>query len=103
MLLATCNPNRSASYSATLLVASYSSLKDNGTCCRLIRLPKRPDVIVTTPGRLMHHLAEVDEMSLRPVEYVVFDEADHLFEMGSVDQLQKILAQLSVNRQTLSV
>jgi ATP-dependent RNA helicase DDX54/DBP10 len=64
-------------------------------------LTKSPDVIIATPGRLMHHLAEVDEMSLRTVEYVVFDEADRLFEMGFADQLRKILAQLSDNRQTL--
>lgn len=64
-------------------------------------LAKSPDVIIATPGRLMHHLAEVDEMSLRTVEYVVFDEADRLFEMGFAEQLRKILAQLSENRQTL--
>eukprot|EP01018_Ginkgo_biloba_P000650 Gb_13284 [translate_table: standard] len=64
-------------------------------------LAKSPDVIIATPGRLMHHLAEVEGMSLRTVEYVVFDEADRLFEMGFADQLRKILAQLSETRQTL--
>lgn len=64
-------------------------------------LAKSPDIIIATPGRLMHHLAEVEEMSLRTVEYVVFDEADRLFEMGFADQLRKILAQLSETRQTL--
>ncbi|GLJ07995.1 hypothetical protein SUGI_0079180 [Cryptomeria japonica] len=64
-------------------------------------LAKSPDIIIATPGRLMHHLAEVEEMSLRTVEYVVFDEADRLFEMGFAEQLRKILAQLSETRQTL--
>ena len=27
-------------------------------------------------GRLMHHLQEVEGMTLRTVEYLVFDEAD---------------------------
>ncbi len=39
-------------------------------------LAGNPDVIVATPGRLAHHLAEVAGFSLKTVEYVVFDEAD---------------------------
>lgn len=64
-------------------------------------LAQSPDIIIATPGRLMHHLSEVDDMSLRTVEYVVFDEADCLFGMGFAEQLHKILAQLGENRQTL--
>ncbi|KAE8683445.1 DEAD-box ATP-dependent RNA helicase 29 [Hibiscus syriacus] len=64
-------------------------------------LAQNPDIIIATPGRLMHHLAEVDDMSLRTVEYVVFDEVDSLFGMGFAEQLHKILTQLSENRQTL--
>ncbi|GAB2265579.1 Putative DEAD-box ATP-dependent RNA helicase 29 [Dionaea muscipula] len=64
-------------------------------------LAQSPDIIIATPGRLMHHLTEVHDISLRTVEYVVFDEADCLFGMGFAEQLHKILAQLSENRQTL--
>ncbi|XP_039124781.1 DEAD-box ATP-dependent RNA helicase 29 [Dioscorea cayenensis subsp. rotundata] len=64
-------------------------------------LAQNPDIIIATPGRLMHHLAEVEGMSLRTVEYVVFDEADSLFGMGFAEQLHKILTQLSETRQTL--
>ncbi|KAL6962297.1 putative DEAD-box ATP-dependent RNA helicase 29 [Sarracenia purpurea var. burkii] len=64
-------------------------------------LAQNPDVIIATPGRLMHHLSEIDDMSLRTVEYVVFDEADCLFSMGFAEQLHNILTQLSENRQTL--
>ncbi|TYI39251.1 hypothetical protein ES332_A02G084900v1 [Gossypium tomentosum] len=64
-------------------------------------LAQNPDIIIATPGRLMHHLTEVDDMTLRTVEYVVFDEADSLFGMGFAEQLHKILTQLSENRQTL--
>ncbi|CAH8356130.1 unnamed protein product [Eruca vesicaria subsp. sativa] len=64
-------------------------------------LTKNPDVIIATPGRLMHLLEEVDDMSLRTVEYVVFDEADSLFGMGFAEQLHQILAKLGENRQTL--
>ncbi|CAJ1948252.1 unnamed protein product [Sphenostylis stenocarpa] len=64
-------------------------------------LAQSPDIIIATPGRLMHHLSEVEDMTLRSVEYVVFDEADCLFGMGFAEQLHKILAQLGENRQTL--
>ncbi|KAL4439981.1 hypothetical protein ABPG75_002982 [Micractinium tetrahymenae] len=60
-----------------------------------------PDIIVATPGRLMHHLQEVEGMSLRGCEYLVFDEADRLFEMGFADQLKQILAAVGPSRQTL--
>ncbi|KAF2321927.1 hypothetical protein GH714_004612 [Hevea brasiliensis] len=58
-------------------------------------------IIIATPGRLMHHLSEVEDMSLQTVEYVVFDETDSLFGIGFTKQLHKILTQLSENQQTL--
>ncbi|GFP80230.1 putative dead-box ATP-dependent RNA helicase 29 [Phtheirospermum japonicum] len=64
-------------------------------------LAQSPDIIIATPGRLMHHLEEIDDMSLRTVEYVVFDEADCLFSMGFAEQLHRILSKLGENRQTL--
>ena len=49
----------------------------------------------------MHHLQEIEGMSLRAAEYCVFDEADRLFEMGFSEQLRAILAKLGPSRQTL--
>jgi ATP-dependent RNA helicase DDX54/DBP10 len=60
-----------------------------------------PDIIIATPGRLMHHLNDVKDMTLRSVEYVVFDEADSLFSMGFEKDLRFILRALSDTRQTL--
>ena len=40
----------------------------------------------------MHHLQEVEGMSLKACEYLVFDEADRLFEMGFADQLKEVRA-----------
>ena len=45
-------------------------------------LATHPDIIIATPGRLMHHLREVNTFKLKSVKYLVFDEADRLFEMG---------------------
>ena len=38
----------------------------------------------------MHHLSEVAGFSLKACEYLVFDEADRLFEMGFADQLKQV-------------
>lgn len=40
-------------------------------------------------------------LELKSVEYVVFDEADRLFELGFATQLHEILFRLPTNRQTL--
>ncbi|XP_066331388.1 DEAD-box ATP-dependent RNA helicase 29-like [Miscanthus floridulus] len=64
-------------------------------------LSECPDIIIATPGRLMHHLNDVKDMTLRSVEYVVFDEADSLFSMGFAKHLHDILKKLSDTRQTL--
>lgn len=65
------------------------------------QLASNPDIIVATPGRLMHHLKEVSGFDLRSVEYCVFDEADRLFEMGFAEQLSEILSRMPSSRQTL--
>ena len=49
----------------------------------------------------MHHLQEVEGMSLQSVQYCVFDEADQLFEMGFAEQLRAILSGMGDARQTL--
>ena len=56
-----------------------------------------PDVIFATPGRFVHICVEMG-LKLNSVEYVVFDEADRLFEMGLGDQLREILARLPDTR-----
>ncbi len=40
-------------------------------------------------------------LKLDSVQYVVFDEADRLFEMGFGEQLQEMLYRLPENRQTV--
>lgn len=59
-----------------------------------------PDIIIATPGRFLHLKVEM-ELSLASVEYIVFDEADRLFELGFGEQMNELLASLPSNRQTL--
>jgi ATP-dependent RNA helicase DDX54/DBP10 len=56
--------------------------------------------IIATPGRFLHLQVEM-ELDLKSVQYIVFDEADRLFEMGFASQLTEILHALPTNRQTL--
>jgi ATP-dependent RNA helicase DDX54/DBP10 len=64
-------------------------------------LATNPDVLIATPGRLLHHLSEVDGLSLQSVEILVFDEADRLFELGFAEQLRRILHGCPETRQTM--
>uniref|UniRef100_A0A158P7I1 RNA helicase n=1 Tax=Angiostrongylus cantonensis TaxID=6313 RepID=A0A158P7I1_ANGCA len=61
---------------------------------------ENPDILIATPGRLLHVIVEMD-LRLGFVQYVVFDEADRLFEMGFQDQLIETLKRIPECRQTL--
>ena len=62
--------------------------------------PPFSDSVIGTPGRFLHLVVEMD-LSLKSVEYVVFDEADRLFESGFAPQLHEILGKLPEARQTV--
>ena len=59
-----------------------------------------PDIVIATPGRFLHLQVEMS-LDLSSMKYVVFDEADRLFEMGFAAQLSEILHALPTARQTL--
>ncbi|CAG9936996.1 unnamed protein product [Clonostachys rosea f. rosea IK726] len=59
-----------------------------------------PDIVIATPGRFLHLKVEMS-LDLSSIQYVVFDEADRLFEMGFAAQLTEILHALPPSRQTL--
>ncbi|XP_041826565.1 ATP-dependent RNA helicase DDX54 [Melanotaenia boesemani] len=63
-------------------------------------LHENPDIIIGTPGRLMHVIKEMN-LKLHSLEYIVFDEADRLFEMGFAEQLQEVIQRLPETRQTV--
>jgi ATP-dependent RNA helicase DDX54/DBP10 len=63
-------------------------------------MASNPDIIIATPGRFEHLKVEMG-LELSSVRYVVFDEADRLFEMGFAAQLHEIMHSLPTSRQTL--
>lgn len=58
------------------------------------------DIIVSTPGRLLEHLAQ-GNINLANVEFVVLDEADRMLDMGFIADVQTLLQKTSKQRQTL--
>ncbi len=58
------------------------------------------DVVVATPGRLIDHL-EKQNVVFDDLEVLVLDEADRMLDMGFAPQLNRIVAQIPVYRQTL--
>ncbi|KAK7066964.1 ATP-dependent RNA helicase ddx54 [Halocaridina rubra] len=61
---------------------------------------ENPDILIATPGRLAHLIVEMS-LKLNNVKYVVFDEADRLFEMGFAEQMNSIMKCIPEERQTL--
>jgi ATP-dependent RNA helicase DeaD len=58
------------------------------------------DIVVGTPGRLLDHLSR-GNMHLGIIRVLVLDEADKMFEMGFVEDINKIISQTPRQRQTL--
>jgi superfamily II DNA/RNA helicase len=63
-------------------------------------LRRRPEIVVGCPGRVLDLLNQ-RQLDLSEVETLVLDEADHMFDMGFLPDIKKILARLPDDRQNL--
>ncbi len=63
-------------------------------------LAKRPQVVVGTPGRLMDHMRR-RTLRMDHITTVVLDEADEMLNMGFIEDIENILAQVPEDRQTM--
>ena len=63
-------------------------------------LRQRPEVVVGCPGRVLD-LLQQGILRLGQVETLVLDEADHMFDMGFLPDIRKILGALPAHRQNL--
>ena len=63
-------------------------------------LRRGPRLIIATPGRMIDHVAQ-RTVNLSDVKVLVLDEADRMFDMGFAPQIEKIMAALPRERQTM--
>lgn len=62
-------------------------------------LKQRTHIIVATPGRLLDHI-ERGTIDLSKIQTLIIDEADEMFAMGFIDQVEDILWELPQDRTT---
>ncbi len=64
------------------------------------RLKRGIDVLVATPGRLLD-LAEHRDVDLSQVQFLVFDEADRMLDLGFKGEITQVLDQVPQDRRTM--
>ena len=58
------------------------------------------DVMIATPGRLLDHFKQ-PYAKLDKLEFLVFDEADRMLDMGFMPDIKRVLRHIPAKRQTL--
>ncbi|WP_206483942.1 DEAD/DEAH box helicase [Thalassotalea sp. G2M2-11] len=58
------------------------------------------DILVATPGRLLEHVV-LRHVDLSQVKYLVLDEADRMLDMGFLADVERVLASIKHQHQTL--
>ncbi|KAF7458607.1 DEAD/DEAH box helicase family protein [Cryptosporidium felis] len=105
------SPTRELALQTCRVVRKLASETDVVTCAliggssldrQFESLSGNPDIVIATPGRLLHHIIEAG-LSLLAVKIIVLDEADRLFEMGLISQVEKILEVLPKEKQCILV
>ena len=78
-------------------VSIYGGVNING---QINKLQNHVEIISACPGRLLDHIHR-GTVDLSRVEVLVLDEADHMFDMGFLPDVRKIVQHLPAKRQTL--
>lgn len=63
-------------------------------------LKQKTHIVVGTPGRIIDHL-ENRTLDVSAVKYLVLDEADEMFNMGFIEQVETIIASLAREHVTI--
>jgi ATP-dependent RNA helicase RhlE len=79
----------------TALVFGGASMRN-----QINALRRRPEIVVACPGRLLDLMGQ-GVAQLGDVETLVLDEADHMFDMGFLPDIRRILSALPKERQNL--
>lgn len=65
-----------------------------------VRKLKRTNVVVATPGRLID-LLDRKALRLDNIEFLVFDEADRMLDMGFIRDIERILKEMPQKKQSM--
>ncbi len=63
-------------------------------------LQKRHDIVIATPGRLFDLISQ-GHLRINRVEILILDEADHMLDLGFIDDIYALRKKLPRRRQTL--
>ena len=64
------------------------------------RLKRGVDILVATPGRLLD-LASLRHLNLLQIEFVVFDEADRMLDLGFNEEITEVINLMPYERRTM--
>lgn len=67
---------------------------------QIAQLERGIDVLVATPGRLFD-LVSQGHISLKNVQLLILDEADHMLDLGFIKDIRQLIHHLPKSRQTL--
>ncbi len=63
-------------------------------------LKQKTHIVVGTPGRIIDHI-DRETLDVSEVKYLVIDEADEMFNMGFLDQIESVISNLPRERMTM--
>ncbi len=86
-----------ARYTAVTTVTVFGGVSQRG---QVATLRRKPDIVVGCPGRILD-LLQQKLLRLDKIDMLVLDEADHMFDMGFLPDIKRILAALPTRRQNL--
>ena len=83
-------------YKPLKIVAVFGGVSINPQIAQL----RTADVVIGTPGRILDHIGR-RTIDLRRVNTLVLDEADRMLDMGFIDDVEQIIRECPIERQTL--
>ena len=63
------------------------------------RIRKGINILVSTPGRLLDHIATTKNLTLNKIELLVIDEADRMYEAGFEESIKHVLQFINDQKQ----
>lgn len=78
-------------------IAVYGGVSINP---QITSINKGVDILIATPGRLIDLLSN-GHLTLKDLSVLVFDEADRMLDLGFKDEIDQIIHQTPLDRQTL--